>query len=868
MATGVRLLSKSASVIKKDGTREPISFKKIHEKLEYIASIKPVLPNVYAVGIEQMANTVSTQAHDGITTAELDDLCIAVARDWAAEHPDWLKFAGRIAVNNHHRETKNRTFTQLTEYLYSIKLVNKKYCEFVVRNSAALEAMIKYEKDYMVDYFGFRTLCEVYLRTYKIKCLEREQELYMRVAIAIHMDNPDHFAKIQRTYDILSDKLAVHATPTMLNSAAEVEQMLSCFLLGVDDDTHSINTFDSSCALISKRSGGLGGHLHRIRSRGSYIRGTNGYSKGPIPFIKKWEGTVAAFDQGGKRKGSLALYMEASHPQFLEFIELRKTHGDPNQRAPSLFVGAWIPDLLMERAWRNENWSFFDPDKTRTDSGIYLAEMFGTEYEARYLELEKSGKAVKVIAAQEVLREIAIAQIESGFPYMLYKDAINRRNNQANIGAIHSSNLCTEIVEFSNHEEYACCTLASVCLPKYVKEQDGIISFDYMKLAKVVGVLVRNLNKIIDKNYYPVWQTKLSNLRHRPIGIGIQGLADLFHKFGYAFGDKAALELDAKIHETIYYAACCESCEIARDEYLAYKRSVTPGDFDSSTGEDIHVVEATIGYEYDKLLEDVVPIKKIYRIDELPTTIGAYSSFVGSPLSQGKFQYDLWNEEREMLRATKPDIHTQIHHAKPCGLWDFESLREKIKKFGTKNSLFVALMPTASTAIIAGNNEGIEPYNTNMYVRNTLVGNFTVMNGALIDELNKMGILDDKMKMILKKFKGSIKHITQLPEHFRRRFATAYEIDYRFINMHCMYRSPWVDQAMSKNDFIEKPTIANVTRRHMHSWKCGVKTGMYYLRQSPPVEPFDFTISAEQIKELTTVVEETPQEEVCLSCGA
>jgi ribonucleotide reductase alpha subunit len=867
MATGVRLLSKSATVIKKDGTREPISFKKIHEKLEYIASIKPVLPNVYAVGIEQMANCVATQAHDGITTSELDDLCIAVARDWASEHPDWLKFAGRIAVNNHHRETKHRNLVQLTQNLFALKLVNKKYHDFVIAHGTELQAMINYEKDYMVDYFGFKTLCDIYLRTYKLKCLEREQELYMRVAIAIHIESGS-LDKIRETYEILSNKEAVHATPTMTNSAADVEQMLSCFLLGVDDDTPSINTFDSSCALISKRSGGLGGHLHRVRCRGSYIRGTNGYSKGPIPFIKRWEGTVAAFDQGGKRKGSLALYMEASHPQFLEFIELRKTHGDPNQRAPSLFIGAWIPDLLMERAWRNENWSFFDPDKTITTDGRYLAEMFGDEYQARYEELEKSDAAIKVIPAREVLREIAIAQIESGFPYMLYKDAINRRNNQANIGPIHSSNLCTEIVEFSNHEEYACCTLASVCLPKYVREIDGKLSFDHMRLAKVVGILVRNLNKIIDKNYYPVWQTKLSNLRHRPIGIGVQGLADLFHRFGYAYGDKAALELDAQIHETIYYAAMCESCEIAREEYLRYKRSVTPGDFDSSTGEDIHVVEAVIGYKYDKLLEDVVPVKKIYSVDQLPTTIGAYSSYVGSPLSKGKFQYDLWNEERAKLHADKPDIHTEVHYAKPSGRWDFDSLKAKTGKFGVRNSLLVALMPTASTSIIAGNNEGIEPYNTNMYVRNTLVGNFTVMNGALIDELSRMNLLDDKMKLILRKFKGSIKHITQLPEHFRRRFATAYEIDYRYINLHCMYRSPWVDQAMSKNDFIEKPTIANVTRRHMYSWKCGIKTGMYYLRQSPPVEPFDFTISAEKIKEITVNVADEPVQEVCLSCGA
>lgn len=933
--------SSTAKVIKRDGTREPISGGKIRARLTDLLNTPVRLDGIEEVHIEQIQAIVMQKAHDGITTVELDELSIQVALSWSLNHPSWDKFAGRIAIDNHQKKTRDYNYMGLTEMLYQNKpqLVTRDYYKFVEKNSNLIDAHIKYDRDFLLNYFGFKTLEKSYLLKLRgangvDRILERPNHLWMRVSIALHLSDyvggvcdPKLWFRIMETYDFMSQLYYTQASPTLFNAASTYPQLLSCFLLGSDDSLEGIKGTETDVAKISKRAGGIGVHIHRWRAEGSLIRGTNGRSKGPIPFIKMYESTTSAFDQGGdKRKGSAAIYLDASHPQFLQFIEMRKTHGDPATRAPHIFLGGWIPDLLMMRVALDEQWSFFDPEISRqfiesnshqfiesnsrqfiettieTKKQTCLGELNDSDYERVYTAMEEKHMQTKVqygkdmrrsIRAVDLLKEIAVAQIESGFPYMLYKDPVNRRSNQKHYGPIHSSNLCTEILEYSDANEYACCTLASIGLARFV---DPVTKkYDFAGLAKVATIVTTNLNKVVDINKYPVWQTELSNFKHRPLGIGVQGLADTFHLLGLAFEDQEALDLDARIFETIYYAALCQSVELARQEYFKLRAEARK----SGT------VSVIVDYKKDVIIKNGEPIiycRPIYSNfteETLPTTAGAYVTYKGSPLSEGKLQFDLWNEDQKYMedkieaylanfreRVLIPSFkqidgmnklqNIKRHYYDPSkSPYDWNTLRAKLAKFGARNSLLLSLMPTAGTSQILGLNECFEPYTENIYVRKTMAGEFEVVNPHLQTALSEMGLWNDSVAKNIRINQGSVAGLVGVDDHFKARFATAYEISQKVIIDHAVVRSPFICQTQSMNLFMKNPTIAKVSAMHFYGWSRGLKTGMYYLRGLAAAKPFEFNFTREEIERFklsgsnpnpspTTVKSE---DEICLACS-
>lgn len=911
--------SSTATVIKRDGSREPISGGKIRSRLMELLNSPTKLPGIEEVNVEQIQSIIMQKAHDGITTIELDELSIQVALSWSLSHPSWDKFAGRIAIDNHQKKTRDYNYMGLTEMLYKNRpqLVTKEYYKFVEKNFSLIDSHIKYDRDFLLNYFGFKTLEKSYLLRLRgsengDRIVERPQHLWMRVAIALNLNDcdlsvavtPKLWFKIMESYDYISQLYFTQASPTLFNSASLYPQLLSCFLLGSEDSLEGIKGTETDVAKISKRAGGIGVHIHRWRAADSLIRGTNGRSKGPIPFIKMYESTTNAFDQGGdKRKGSAAIYLDASHPQFLQFIEMRKTHGDPAMRAPHIFLGGWIPDLFMLRVALDEQWSFFDPELSRqVTDGKYLGELNDAEYERVYKQMEESKMQTKVqygkdmrrsIRAIDLLKEISVAQIESGFPYMVYKDAVNRRSNQSHYGSIHSSNLCTEIVEYSSADEYACCTLASIGLARFVDSSTK--SYNFAELAKVVTVVVNNLNKVVDINKYPVWQTELSNFKHRPLGLGVQGLADTFHLMGFAFEDQEALDLDARIFETIYYAALCQSVELARQEYFKLRA-------EAKKNGSVSVVVDYVKDSYIKNGEPITYCKPVYKnfIEEtLPTTAGAYVTYEGSPLSKGKLQFDMWNDDQkymeDKINAYLADFrervlipsYTQIngmdklqnikrHYYDPStSKYDWATLRAKLAKFGARNSLLLALMPTAGTSQILGLNECFEPYTENIYVRKTMAGEFEVVNPHLQTALSEMGLWNPDVAKNIRCNQGSVAGLVGVSDHFKARFATAYEISQKVIIDHAVVRSPFICQTQSMNLFMKNPTIAKVSAMHFYGWSRGLKTGMYYLRGLAAAKPFEFNFTREEVERFktSTSISSSPvmvtkeEEEICLACS-
>ncbi len=780
-------------VIKRSGKKEAVHFDKITSrimKLSYGLQLK-------SDDIIEIAKKVIIGIYNNVTTTELDNLAAETAASFTTKHPDFAVLAARIAVSNLHKNTA-KSFSETAGLLYNYidektneaaPLIAEDIYQIIKENEDALNGSIIYERDYHFDYFGFKTLEKSYLLKVHGKIVERPQHLFMRVALGIH--KADIAAAIE-TYNLMSEKWFIHATPTLFNAGTPKPQMSSCFLLSMKDDSIS-GIYDTlkDCAMISQSAGGIGLNIHNVRATGSYIKGTNGTSNGIVPMLRVFNDTARYVDQGGgKRKGAFSVYLEPWHADVFEFLDLRKNHGKEEMRARDLFLALWIPDLFMKRVEADGQWSLFCPNEAQN-----LHTTHGKEFEALYEGFETAGKAKKTIPARELWNAILESQIETGTPYMLYKDAANEKSNQKNLGTIRCSNLCTEIIEYSDENETAVCNLASLSLPRFVEGK----SFNFDKLLEVTKIVTRNLNKVIDNNYYPIPETKTSNMRHRPIGLGVQGLADVFMLLGLPFESDMAKMLNKNIFETIYYAALVASNEVAKEH-------------------------------------------------------GAYQTFEGSPLSQGIFQFDMWNVQ-------------------PSNRYDWATLKSEIMKHGVRNSLLLAPMPTASTSQILGNNECFEPYTSNIYNRRVLSGEFVVVNKHLLKDLVSLNLWNDNMKQRIIAANGSVQNIDEIPANLKEIYKTVWEIKQRTIIDMAADRGAFVCQSQSLNLFVEQPNFAKLSSMHFYTWKKGLKTGMYYLRTKAAADAIKFTIDSNVLSQTKTEAAEQiacsiDNRDACESCSA
>lgn len=784
-------------VVKRDGRREPVQFDKI------TARIKKLCYELHdSVDAVKVAMRVIEGVYDGVTTTELDNLAAEVAATMAVQHPDYASLASRIAVSNLHKATK-KSFADTMEDLYNYvdpitgakaSLIADDVIELIRENASFLDSHIIYDRDFNYDFFGFKTLERSYLLKIEGKIAERPQHMLMRVAVGIHKDDLD---AVVETYNMMSEGWFTHATPTLFNSGTPKPQMSSCFLLTMKEDSIS-GIYDTlkSCAKISQNAGGIGLSIHDVRATGSYIKGTNGTSNGIVPMLRVFNDTARYVDQGGgKRKGSFAIYVEPWHADIYDFLDLKKNHGKEEQRARDLFYALWIPDLFMKRVEENGEWTLMCPNECPG-----LADTHGEAFEKLYTKYEAEGKGRKTVKAQDLWFKVLESQIETGTPYMLYKDAANLKSNQQNLGTIKSSNLCTEIIEYTAPDEVAVCNLASIALPKFVEEG----KFDHDRLFEVAYRVTKNLNRVIDRNYYPIPEARNSNMRHRPVGIGVQGLADAFILMRFPFDSEEAKQLNKDVFETIYYAACTASKDMAIEE-------------------------------------------------------GPYETFAGSPASEGRLQFDLWG-------------------VTPSARWEWDVLKEEIKKHGMRNSLLMAPMPTASTAQILGNNECFEPYTSNIYTRRVLSGEFIIVNKHLLRDLTKLGLWDDDMKNRIIAANGSIQNIDEIPENLKALYRTAWEIPQKALIDMSADRGAYICQSQSLNVFMENVNTAKLTSMHFYAWKRGLKTGMYYLRTKAATDAIKFTVdkkykanpaaaTATPEPPRKSVAEMTDEEQAALACS-
>jgi ribonucleoside-diphosphate reductase alpha chain len=801
-------------VLKRNEEYEDVSFDKVLMRLKKLSSD-------LNINVSEIAQKVCTRIYDGVKTCELDELAAYLCSSMSIDNPDYSTLASRIIISNHHKNT-SPSFSETVQILYDNKdihgehspLVSEELYDIVCRNKEKLNNYIDYQRDFLFDYFGFKTLERAYLIKINKKIIERPQHLWMRVSLGIHGND---IKEVLQTYDLMSKKYFTHATPTLFNSGTKRPQLSSCFLCSVNDDSVS-GIYESlkEMALISKYAGGIGIHIHQIRSKGSHIRGTNGTSNGIIPMLRVFNNTARYIDQAGKRLGSIAVYLETWHSDIEAFLELKKNHGSEEERCRDLFLALWVSDLFMERVKQNAKWSLMCPDQCRG-----LSEVYGGDFKALYEKYESEGKYNKQINAQELWFKILEAQIEQGVPYILYKDAANKKSNQKNLGTIKSSNLCAEVLIHSSPEETGVCNLASICLPSYV--EDG--KFNFEKLHEVVKIAAKNLNKVIDVNFYPVEKARVGNLRHRPIGIGVQGLADVFMMLKYPFESKDAAELNKQIFETIYHAAVESSMELSK------KRSKIIGDIlNNNSDEDIN--------KYVNEFEQNV-IKTKY--------VGAYSSFEGSPISQGLFQFDLWGEQ-------------------PSDRYDWDKLRNDIKEYGIRNSLLISPMPTASTSQIMGFNESFEPFTNNIFQRKTLSGEFIVINKYLIRDLINKGLWNKELKDTIILHEGSIQNIPEINQEMKDLYKTSWEIKQRVVIDMSADRGRYICQTQSLNIFMEEPDFQKLSSMHFYGHSKGLKTGSYYLRTRPKAKTQQFTIDPEFAKKKLRCAEDNGDS--CVLCSA
>ena len=804
-------------VIKRNGEMEDVSFDKVLNRLKNLSS-------GLTIDVTEIAQKVCSRIYDGVKTYELDELAAYLCSSMSIEHPDYSLLASRIIISNHHKNT-SPSFSETIQTLYnnldnhnnSVPLVSEELYNIVNKNKEKLNTCIDYQRDYLFDYFGFKTLERAYLLRVNKRIIERPQHMWMRVAIGIHGND---IKDVIQTYDLLSKKYFTHATPTLFNAGTNRPQLSSCFLCSINDDSVA-GIFDSlkEVALISKYAGGIGMHIHQIRGNGSQIRGTNGTSNGIIPMLRVFNNTARYIDQEGKRLGSIAVYLETWHSDIESFLELKKNHGSEEDRCRDLFLALWISDLFMERVKSEGKWSLMCPDKCRG-----LSDVYGDDFKKLYEQYESEGKFVKQINAQDLWFKILEAQIEQGVPYILYKDAANRKSNQKNLGTIKSSNLCAEVLIYSSPEEIGVCNLASICLPTYI--EDG--SFNFEKLHEITKVITKNLNKVIDRNFYPVEKARISNLKHRPIGIGVQGLADVFIQLRFPFESDKAKQLNKDIFETIYHAATEASMELSK------KRHQIINDIKNINSK---ILDENISSYVNEFEKDIAN----------PKYIGAYSSFEGSPISQGLFQFDLWNAE-------------------PSARYDWEKLRTDIKEYGIRNSLLLSPMPTASTSQIMGFNESFEPFTNNIFQRKTLSGEFIVINKYLINDLISRGLWNKDLKDTIILHEGSVQNIPEIDDELKAIYKTTWEIKQRNIIDMSADRGQYICQTQSLNIFMEEPDFQKLSSMHFYAHSKGLKTGSYYLRTRPKARTQQFTIDPEFAKKKRRCVEENG--DICVLCSA
>lgn len=812
-------------VLKRNGESEDVSFDKVLNRLKHLS-------DGLDVDIFDISQKVCGRIYNGVNTSELDELAAQLCSSMMIDNPDYGKLAARIIISNHHKNT-SPSFSETIYIMYNNKdvegnkspLIHEKIYKVVMDNKEKLNNYIQHDRDYSLDYFGFKTLERAYLTKVNGKIVERPQYMWMRVALGIHEDD---FKEALQTYDLMSRKYFTHATPTLFNAGTQHQQMSSCYLMSMEDDSlEGIYNSVKDCALISKYAGGIGLHVHNIRSKGSYIRGTNGRSTGLVPMLRVFNGTARYVDQGSRRLGSFAIYLETWHADVESFIQLRKNHGSEEERCRDLFLALWVSDLFMERVKSNGVWSLMCPDKCKG-----LSDVYGEEFKQLYESYEEKKMYSKQINAQDLWFKILECQIEGGTPYILYKDAANKKSNQQNLGTIKSSNLCCEIMEYSDKKETAVCNLASICLPTYLKEEEnGEYTFDYEILHDTVKVITKNLNKIIDKNFYPTPKTRTSNFRHRPVGLGIQGLADVFAMMHIPFDSKLAAEMNSKIFETIYHGAVESSMEISkkRHEYIVDIQE-----------QGLDLINSQSNKSYLKLNDFELDV--IQNGTKYP---GSYASFEGSPASQGKLQFDLWN-------------------VVPSDRYDWKILKDNILKYGLRNSLLVAPMPTASTSQIMGFNESFEPFTNNIFKRKTLSGEFVVMNKYLIQDLRKQGLWNQEMKNKILQSEGSIQNIDEINDDLKSVYKTVWEIKQKALIDLSVQRGPYICQSQSLNIFMEEPDFKKLSSMHFYGWSQGLKTGSYYLRNRPRVKTQKFTLEPSQVKK--SVPDE--EEPACLTCSA
>jgi len=884
-------------VLKRDGTKETVSFDKVSNRLRKLIKMKGKSLEIDYI---KLAQRVCADIYPGVETCELDELAAQICACMITEHRDYGELASRLSISNHHKKT-SPSFSEVIEQLRCSKnsrgelvtIVSDELYNIVKKNKDKLNQVIDYDRDYLLDYFGYKTLEKSYLLKSDKKIVERPQHLFMRVALGIHgSDLKDAI----ECYHYLSLKKCIHATPTLFNAGTTQGQLASCFLMGINED--SINgIYDSlkDCALISKMAGGIGIHIHDIRSRGSLIAGGMGVSNGIVPMLRVFNNTARYVDQGGgKRNGSFAIYLEPWHGDILEFLDMKKNQGAEEARARDLFYALWIPDLFMKRVQENGNWTLMCPHECPG-----LPNVYGEDFNKLYTKYENEGKGTS-IPAQELWFKILESQIETGTPYMLYKDACNKKSNQKNLGTIRSSNLCCEIVEYSGERnsmnETAVCNLASISLPNFVigpkklngakiklsskkgcifcklaedwcqkwdlsyevifnekhttypqiyVEKDGNkehvggyedfvekypADYDYDGLRKSAMILTKNLNKVIDRTTYPIDSGKSSNLLHRPIGLGVQGLADVFFKMKIGFDTECAREINSKIFETIYYGALKESLSITKKRELMIRELSS-----DPTRDDLR-------NNFKLIPEETSKIKNGKRY------IGAYSSFEGSPMSYGKFQFDLWDG--------KPKYKFMEEH-------DWDGLREEIMKHGIRNSLLVAPMPTASTAQILGNTECFEAITSNIYVRRTLAGEFIILNKYLQEDLYTLGLWNEEMKNEILKYEGSVQEINKIPKYIKNIYKTVWNISQKTIIDMAADRGRFICQSQSMNLFQTDPKFDTLTSMYFYAWKSGLKTGLYYLRIRPRGKAQTFTITPVKV----TNDSNDSKYEICESCS-
>ncbi|GMI07018.1 hypothetical protein TrVE_jg284 [Triparma verrucosa] len=815
-------------VLKRDGTEVDVKFDKITSRIEKLCyGLNPDYVDPVVV-----AQKVVSGVYPGVTTSELDELAAQTCAYQATQHPDFETLAARLSISNMHKTTDS-TFSTVVEKLrknvhpttgIASPLIAESIYDIIMSNKEWFDKTIDYQRDYAYGYFGYKTLERSYLFRIDNKIVERPQHMIMRVAVGIHNDNLE---RVKETYDYMSNRYFTHATPTLFNAGTPRPQLSSCFLLTMKEDSiEGIYDTLKQCACISKYAGGIGLAVHNVRATESYIRGSNGTSNGLVPMLRVFNDTARYVDQGGgKRKGSFAMYLEPWHADIFRFLDLKKNHGSETERARDLFYALWVCDLFMERVQANAEWTLMCPNECPG-----LSTCHGDEFRQKYLAYEKAGKGRKTIKAQQLWFAILDSQVETGTPYMLYKDSANLKSNQQNLGTIKSSNLCTEIIEYTAPDEVAVCNLASINLGRMVvggphdteegADRDAAPMFDYQKLYEVTKIVAKNLNRVIDINYYPIEEARNSNMRHRPIGIGVQGLADAFCRMGIAFESDVAKKMNQDIFETIYFGA----------------------------------VEAS---------------------QELAVTEGHYSSYPGSPASKGVLQFDMWN-------------------VTPSDRWDWAGLKAKIAVHGIRNSLLVAPMPTASTAQIMGNNESTEPFTSNMYNRRVLAGEFAVVNKYLLRDLVSKGLWTPDVRNQMIADGGSVQNIRQIPSSMKLIYRTVWEISQKTLLDMSADRGAYICQSQSFNVHMGAPTTGKLTSMHFYAWKKGLKTGMYYLRTQPKAQAIQFTVdqaalvkNKEENKALKDAVKTLPSpeqnkenmkkmqsggaeedEEICLSCGA